>query len=330
MEEADRLRRRAGAWFGHGRQLLGHGRHGSVRPVQRDLLLQRQRRRPRSVRPRANARRRRLLRDLEPGVHAVRAQPERRRCQARSAAGTQHRHRRRARAHVLGGAGQAQHLRHRSVALAGRQSLRDLTQEVRRQHGSRRRQHARDRRPRAHDRDHDRRRRDAGPHGARIRAAARDAPGHSPRPPPGHRKAVLAPGDGQRDRADGRAISGAARTPRFDRLRRRSRRSALPPDHRARSQPARRSLRSHGQNCDEDAARRGRLPAVRYLRFSARFDRSHLHRARLCRRPKGLRRGARRGPQTLGIRGDGSGRRRRVPRSAGQAARGRRQVHRLR
>ena len=67
---------------GRGIQLLGDGRHRTLRPVHRDLLRPRARHSGRAA-GLARRRRRPLRRDLEPGVHAVRA---RRRRQAHAAA----------------------------------------------------------------------------------------------------------------------------------------------------------------------------------------------------------------------------------------------------
>ena len=93
------------------RQLLGDGRHGPVRPVQRDLLRPRPERRGRPA-GLARQRRRSLRRDLEPRVHAVRA---RRRRHADAAAEAVRRHRHGPRAPRGRDAGRALELRHRSV-----------------------------------------------------------------------------------------------------------------------------------------------------------------------------------------------------------------------
>ncbi len=93
------------------RQFLGDGRHRPVRSVLGNLLRPR---RADSGRPARLARRRRrpLHRDLEPGVHAVRAACRR---QARRPAEALDRHRHGARAHRRGAAGHPRQLQDRPV-----------------------------------------------------------------------------------------------------------------------------------------------------------------------------------------------------------------------
>ena len=92
-------------------QFLGDGRYRPVRPVLRDLLRPRAGGAGRAAgQPRRG--RRPLHRDLEPRVHAVRADRAR---AARAAAQALDRHRHGARAHRRGAPGRARQLRHRPV-----------------------------------------------------------------------------------------------------------------------------------------------------------------------------------------------------------------------
>ena len=154
-------------------QFLGDGRDRTVRPVLGDLLRSRRRH---SRRPARQSRpgRRPLHRDLEPGVHAVRAADA---AAPRAAAQALDRYRHGAGAHRRGPAGQAQQLRHRPVPRPDRGG------------GARDRRRSRrpaigvaqgDRRPSAHDLLPDRRRRAAVERGPRLRAAPHHAPRHAP------------------------------------------------------------------------------------------------------------------------------------------------------
>ena len=96
----------------HQRQLLGHGRYRPLRSLLGDLLRPW---RQDSGRPagQPGCRWRPLHRDLEPGLHAVRAADQ---GEARRAAAALHRHRHGAGAPGRGAAGQARQLRHRPDA----------------------------------------------------------------------------------------------------------------------------------------------------------------------------------------------------------------------
>ncbi len=180
-------------------QFLGDGRYRTLRAVLRDLL------RPRAGgagRPAGQPRRGRrpLHRDLEPGVHAVRAD---RAGAAGAAAQALDRHRHGARAHHRGAPGPARQLRHRPVP-----------PDHRGERGADR--HARDRRAPAlaqGDRRSparllvpDRRRRHAIERWARLRAAPDHAARDAPRPHAGRQGAAdVAPGAGA-GRRDGPGV----------------------------------------------------------------------------------------------------------------------------
>ena len=183
-------------------QFLGDGRYRPVRSVLGDLL------RPRRSHPRRPAGqprpgRRPLHRDLEPGLHAVRAADQGR---ARQPAQAVDRHRHGPGAHRRGPAGQAQQLRHRSVPHADRGG------------GARDRRRSRrpavgvaqgDRRPSAHDGVPDRRRRAAVERGPRLRAAPHHAPRHAPCPYPGRAGPDGLQAGAEPGARDGRCLSRA-------------------------------------------------------------------------------------------------------------------------
>ena len=156
------------------RQLLGHGRDRPVRAVLGNLLRPR---RPHPGRPARLGRRRGrpLHRNLEPGVHAVRAAGRR---QAPRPAAALDRHRHGARAHRRRAAGHPRQLRHRPV--------RHPDPSHRRLDRRRRGRAAEglapgDRRSPARVRLPDRRRRAALERGPRLRAPPHHAPRHAPR-----------------------------------------------------------------------------------------------------------------------------------------------------
>ena len=181
------------------RQLLADGRHRPLRPVQRDLLRPRPRRRGRPARI-ARRGRRPLHRDLEPRVHAVQPRREGRRCNPlpkpsvdtgmgleRIAAVLQHVH-----------SNYEIDLFQDLIKAAARETgTKDLEEPFAQRH---RRPHPRLLVP-------DRRRRDPGQRGPRLRAA----PDHPPRDPPrlqARPEAAVLPQAGRRPRpGDGRRLS---------------------------------------------------------------------------------------------------------------------------
>ena len=183
-----RAARRARHTHPHLGQFLGHGRDRPLRPLLGDLLRSRPARGGRPARQRRSGRRP-LRRDLEPGVHAVRAGHARR---ADRPAQALHRHRHGSGADRRDPAGHPRQLRDRPVQAPDRRE-RGAERHACRRCPSRLpsgggRSPARERLP-------DRRRRDAVERGAGLRAQAHHAARHAPRPPDGlHRAADVAPG----------------------------------------------------------------------------------------------------------------------------------------
>src|SRR5579885_3302807 len=245
-------------------QFLVDGRYRAVRPVLGDFLRSWRGHSRRSAgQPRR--RRRPLRRDLEPRLHAIRAEGGGR---ARAVAEPVDRHRLGARTHRRGVAGQARQLRHRPVPRADPCLGRRLG-------GGRRWRACRlapgDRRPPARQRLSDRRRRAAEQGGARLRAAPDHAPGDAPCPDDRLQGAAdVAAGAGPGP-ADGRRLSRAAARAGADHRDPALRGRQFPPDARARAAPAGRGA---GQaRPRRRLSRRGGLPALRHLRLPARPDR---------------------------------------------------------
>ncbi len=246
--------------------------------MQRDLLRPwaDDRRRPPGLSRRG---RRPLRRDLEPGLHAVRARRGR---HDDAAAQTLGRYRHGARAHRRGHAGSAFQLRHRPVQEPDpcrRQARRDLGADLELA--------ARDRR--SHPRQHvpHRRRRAALQRRPRLRAAPDHPPRHPSRLQARHPGAVLLQA-GHRARAgDGGGVPRTHARPRAGRARAEAGGGALRGNPRQRHGAARERDPQSARR--EDDRRRHRLQALRYLRLSRRPDGRHRTRARAQHRSGTLR-----------------------------------------
>ena len=238
LEEGRRRRRRPRHLARRQGQLLGDGRHRPVRPVQRDPLpaerrhpLRRGGRRPQV--PGAGLRLRSLGRDLEPGVHAVRAGRPGRSPPAAEAVG---RHRHGPRAPLRRAARRALDVRDRSGPAADRARREAVGQELR---PDRLRGHerlaARDRRPRARRRVPDRRRRASPTRPGASTCCAGSCGGASITAGcSASKQPFLHEIAGDVDRDDGRRLPGAGRAREPDREDLPRRGDALPRDAGAR------------------------------------------------------------------------------------------------
>ena len=224
----------------HLRQFLGDGRHRAVRAVLGDLLRPRARGAGRAAgQPRRG--RRPLHRDLEPGVHAVRADRAR---PARAAAQALDRYRHGPRAHRRGAPGAARQLRHRSVP-PHHPGERGADRHARGRPAPPLAQG--DRRSPARLLVPDRRRRHALERGARLRAAPDHAPRHAPRPYAGRARAAdVAPRAGA-GRRDGPGLPRAGARGAADHRGSEARGDAVSRHARARSAPARGGDRGPGR-----------------------------------------------------------------------------------
>ena len=196
---------------------------------------------------------------------------------ALAAAAPVDRHRHGARAHRRGAAGQARQLRHRPVPRADPRLGRCL--------GRRRRRAARGvapghRRPSARLRLPDRRRRAAEQGGARLCAAPDHAAGDAPRPHDRLQGAADVAAGAGAGAADGRGLSRTAARPAADHrdAAARGRPTSSRRSNAACACSTRRTRAARGRA--RPFARRGRLPALRHLRLSARPDRGRAARPR--------------------------------------------------
>ena len=215
------------------RQFLGDGRYRPLRPLLGDLLRPWRQDSGRPARQ-PRCRWRPLHRDLEPGLHAVRAADQ---GEARRAAAALHRYRHGAGAPGRGAAGQARQLRHRSDAGPDPGLGRGDGDPARWAGGG---VASRDRRSSARVELPDRRRRAALQRGARLCAAPDHAPRHAPCPAAGRQGAPDVAAGAGAGRRDGLGLS------RADPRRGDHHRDAapggdpLPPDPGARAEAARR------------------------------------------------------------------------------------------
>ncbi len=223
----------------HQGQFLGDGRRWPVRPVLRDILRPWRSHlgRPAGI---AGRGRRPLHRDLEPGVHAVRAG---RRRDRRRPAQALHRHRHGAGAHRRRPPGRARQLRHRHLPRPDRR----LGKPDRRQgRGREPRQPPGDRGPPALDLLPAGRRGAAVERRARLCPAPDHAPRHAPRPPARRQGAPDAPPGARARRRDGPGLSRAGPRPAADRGNAPARGDPVPPHPVQRPQAAGRGYRRNG------------------------------------------------------------------------------------
>ena len=210
---------------------------------------------------------------LEPGVHAVRPAPLRRRFgqRAAAAAGEQHRHRPRAQSHGRDPAGEAVRVRDRPVHAADRTRRGALRHRLRGRVRERPRP-AGARRPRPREHVPDRRRRRSLQRGPRLRPAQGDAARHPPGPRARARARLHGPLRTAGGRGDGTGLPGTARTGRRDRHVAGRRGGELRAHPRPGHPDARRGGRARAGVRRQGALGRGGVPPARHLRASVRHD----------------------------------------------------------
>ncbi len=243
-----------------------------MRPVLGAPLLPRRQPRRQHAGPRERSRRRNA-RDLEPGLHAVRA--GRLRCDDPAAAAFGG-HRGRARAPGSHPAGRQQQLRHRPLRVDPEADRTTVVPCLPRRHGARGCPLSGDRRPRPRRHDAGRRRRAALERGPGVRPAPDPATRDALRPTAGARSALPA-----RDRSDGdRGVLGGllragSRGSDLENGGRRHRPGggALRPDPLRGRGPGGRGDRAPAPRGRDGALRRDGLPLLRHVRHSARGHR---------------------------------------------------------